>query len=63
MQTKDFKQVKMMRAKQVAQYLGIGLSTVWLWTKQGKLTSIKLTDRVTVFDIDEVNSFINKVSK
>lgn len=46
---------KMYRAKEVAQLLGIGLSTVWLYSKQGKLTPIKLSDKVTVFSIDEIN--------
>lgn len=46
-----------LRAKDVAKYLGIGLSTVWLYVKQGKITPHKLSERVTVFrkeDIDEV---------
>ena len=36
------------RPKEAAQYLGIGLSTVWLYIKQGKLHTRKLSDRVTV---------------
>lgn len=46
---------KMYRAKEVAQLLGIGLSTVWLFAKQGKLTPKKLSEKVTVFSIDEIN--------
>lgn len=45
-----------LRAKEVAIYLGIGLSTVWLFAKQGKLKPVKLGARTTVFlksDIDE----------
>ncbi|PHO12771.1 hypothetical protein CPG38_05755 [Malaciobacter marinus] len=45
---------KYMRAKRLAEYLGIGLSTIWLYAKQGKITPIKISERVTVFDIDEV---------
>ena len=45
---------KFMRAKQLAQHLGIGLSTVWAYTKQGKITAKKISDRVTVFDVVEV---------
>lgn len=48
-----------MRAKQVAIYLGIGLSTVWFMAKNGKLNAIKLTSRVTVFDKDEIDNLIN----
>lgn len=45
---------KRLRAKQVAKEFGIGLSTVWLYAKERKLTPIKVSDRVTVFDTDEV---------
>ena len=45
---------KFMRAKELAKYLGVGLSTIWLWNKQGKITSKKISDRVTLFDVVEV---------
>lgn len=47
---------KYMRAKELANHLGIGLSTVWLWNKQGKITSKKLSERVTVFEVAEVEA-------
>jgi len=50
---------KKMRAKEVAHYLSIGLSTVWLYAKQKKITPIKLSERVTVFDVDEINALLN----
>lgn len=46
---------KLLRASQVATYLSIGLSTVWLYAKQGKITPIKISDRVTAFSIDEID--------
>lgn len=46
---------KMYRAKEVAHLLGIGKSTVWLYAHQKKLTPIKISDKVTVFSIDEIN--------
>jgi len=46
-----------LRAKQVAAENSIGLSTVWRYAKLGKLTPIRVTDGVTVFDRDEVNAF------
>jgi len=52
---------KYLRAKEVAQYLGIGLSTVWLYAKQGKLTPKKLSQRVTVFDINDVDKLFDNV--
>ena len=45
---------KFMRAKQLALHLGIGLSTVWAYVKQGKITANKISDRVTLFDVIEV---------
>jgi len=50
---------KYLRAKEVANYLSIGISTVWYWSKHGQLTPIKLSARVTVFSIDEVDKFVN----
>ncbi len=50
---------KKYRAKELAIYLGVGLSTIWRWTKQGKIKSHKLSSGVTVFDIDEINSILN----
>lgn len=47
---------KKYRAKGLAIYLGVGLSTIWRWVKQGKIKSYKLSGGVTVFDIDEVLS-------
>jgi len=52
---------KYYRAKEVAQYLGIALSTVWLYKKQGKLTAKNLSSRVTVFDINEINKLFGEV--
>jgi predicted DNA-binding transcriptional regulator AlpA len=50
---------KMYRAKEVAELLGIGKSTVWLYAKQGKLTPIKLSANVTVFSIEDINKMLN----
>ena len=42
------------RAKELAEYLGIGLSTVQKWSKDGKIKSYVISKGVTVFDINEV---------
>ncbi len=52
-----------MRAKEVAEYLGIGLSTVWLYAKQGKLNPIRLSNRVTIFKKSDLDSFIDGQSE
>lgn len=47
------------RPKEAAKYLGVGLSTVWLFSKQKKITAIKLSDRVTIFKKEDLDRFIN----
>ena len=54
-------QTKYLRAKAMASYLNIGLSTVWLYAKQGKLTPKKVSDRVTLFSVEEADRLINSV--
>ncbi|WP_298691177.1 helix-turn-helix domain-containing protein [uncultured Sulfuricurvum sp.] len=49
--------MEFLRDKQAAEYLGVGTSTIWLYTKQGKLKAIKLSDRVTVWAKSELNAF------
>ena len=45
---------KYLRSKELAIYLGIGESTVWLYVKQGKLIKHKISAKVTLFDVQEV---------
>ena len=47
---------KKVRAKPLALYIGVGVSTIWRWAKQGKIKPYKISTGVTVFDIDEVMS-------
>lgn len=54
METLSTELPKKLRAKKIAEEFGIGLSTVWLYAKEGKLTPIKVSNRVTVFDTAEV---------
>lgn len=51
------------RVPDAAQYLSVSESTIWLYVKQGKLKTIKLSPRVTVIDIDELNRFINQAKE
>lgn len=46
------------RDKQAALYLGISVSTVWLYAKQGKLHPVKLSPRVTIFKKSDLDAFI-----
>lgn len=47
------------RPKEAAKYLSCGVSTIWLYAKQGKIKPIKLSDRVTIFRKDDLDAFIN----
>lgn len=52
-----------MRPQEVAKYLKIGLSTVWYLAKKGDLKPIKITPRVTVFSLNDIQNFISKGDK
>ena len=49
------------RAKELAVYLGVSITTVWNYAKEGKLTAKKLSAQATVFDIKEVEKLFNSV--
>ena len=46
------------RAVQAAEYLSISLSGFWLLVKQRKFTPIKLSERVTIFEKEDLDRFI-----
>ena len=46
------------RAKEAAKYLSVAKSTIWLYAKEGKLSPIKLSKRVTIFKKDDLDNFI-----
>ena len=58
MTTQKHIEIEMMRAKEVAKYIGIGLSTVWLYSKRGLLKPIRISPRVTVFRKADIDAFI-----
>ncbi|KLE02926.1 helix-turn-helix transcriptional regulator [Aliarcobacter butzleri] len=45
---------KYMRVGELSKYLGIGKSTIWLYVRQGKITSKKISSYITLFDVEEV---------
>lgn len=51
---KNIEKPKFLRAKELADYLCIGESTVWYYLKIGKIKSIKISPRVTLFNVEEV---------
>lgn len=44
------------RAREAAKYISVGVSTIWMYRKQGKLTGKKLSSRVTVFKKSELDN-------
>lgn len=52
-----------MRAEQASQFLACSRATIWLWVKQKKIKSYKLSDRVTIFKRSELEAFINGSTK
>ena len=48
----------LMRIEEAADYLCVGKSTMWLYVKQGKITPVKLSGRVSVFQREELDRFI-----
>ena len=55
---------RVQRAAGVAKSLAVAESTIWRWVADGKFPKpIKLGERVTVWDLDEVDAFIAKQRK
>lgn len=52
--------MRYLRDKAAAQYLSVGVSTIWLYTKQHKIKAIKLSERVTVWSTDELDAFVQR---
>lgn len=50
---------RFLRVKQAALYLSVGVSTIWLYAKQGKLHPVKLSERVTVFKKEDLDALID----
>lgn len=49
-----------MRAKDAHKYIGVGLSTLWMYVKQDKIKAYKLSDKVTIFKKSDLDEFISK---
>ena len=49
---------KILRVWIAAETLGVSKSTIWRYAKSGKLTAVKLSDRVTGFRQSEIQALI-----
>jgi predicted site-specific integrase-resolvase len=45
---------KFLRPKPMASHIGVALSTLWNYQKQGRIQSIKVSERVTLFNVADV---------
>jgi len=53
-------QTKLLRVKQVSEITGIAVSTIWKYVRLNEFPKpFKLSMRVTVWDSNEVNEWIN----
>ena len=50
-----------LRSKELAIYLGIAKSTVWLYARQGKLVKHKISSKVTLFDVEQAEKSLNLI--
>ena len=52
--------LRLARPKQTAAYLGCGLSTLWAWAAERPNfpKRIKVGERCTVFDLDQIDAFV-----
>jgi len=52
-----------LRAKEAAALLGLGLSTFWKWSSEGKLPKgIRLSPRATVWRLSDLEAFLEKAA-
>ena len=49
---------KILRAPTAAEALGVSKSTIWRYARAGKLTAVKIFERVTGFRQSEVQALI-----
>ncbi len=50
---------KYLRITQVIQKIGVGKSTIWLWSKEGKFPKpIKISTKVTVWEEEKIDEWI-----
>ena len=47
-----------LRAKEASKYLGVAKSTLWLYVSQKKIRAIKLSPKVTIFKVEDLDTFI-----
>ena len=54
---------KYYRAREVAELLGVSVSSVWSWTAQGKLKATRIGDRARRWAIEDIEAFVKTREK
>lgn len=49
---------RVMRARQAAEYLGVGQSAIWAMAARGEIESVKIAARTTVFLVESLDALI-----
>lgn len=57
-QTVPWEQRKTVRPREIAEYTGIGLSTIYTAIREGKLPARKISPKVIVVDVKDVDAWI-----
>ncbi len=53
-QFETLKEKKFMRAIELSKYIGIGLSTFYMYRKEGRFSGIKVSSKVVIYNVKEV---------
>lgn len=53
----------LMRDREAASYLSVCVSTVWMFSRQGKIKAIKLSPRVTVWAKADLDEFVRRMTQ
>ncbi|MDD2782297.1 helix-turn-helix domain-containing protein [Sulfuricurvum sp.] len=56
-------QRNLMRDREAASYLGVGVSTVWMFSRQKKIKAIKLSPRITVWSKADLDEYVQSCMK
>lgn len=57
------KLIRYVRPKDLAYHLSVSISTIWRYAKRSDFpTPVKLSEKVTVFNLDEINEWCERVN-
>jgi predicted DNA-binding transcriptional regulator AlpA len=61
---REMPETGLVRAKQIHRFFGIGLSTWWLWVKEGRAPKgVRLGSRTTAWRAEYIRSLLDQLSQ